>query len=156
MVRRVAMISVRRKIRWSSALQRRYVRSVAGYAAGTTFLALHGDFVRISSLSENPARRSAQPGCLGGPSRRPLGTVRSPPQSCSVLVNHGMLMGGCCCSTGNGRRQAHHQPGASLSPRDSCAAPGVGLRLLGSRLCRGFAGDRAAVRSKQQLPQSIP
>ena len=52
MVGAVAMISVRRKIPLVERLFNGAMYAVAGYAAGTTFLALHGDFVRISSLSE--------------------------------------------------------------------------------------------------------
>jgi putative nucleotidyltransferase with HDIG domain len=90
MVGAVAVISVRRKIRLVERLFNGAMYAVAGYAAGTTFVALHGQFVPISSL----------PDVLHGV---PLHNVSGPfemslkPFAAAaivhVLVNHGLLWG---------------------------------------------------------------
>ena len=89
MIGAVALISVRRRVPLVERLFNGAMYAVAGYAAGTTFLALHGHFIPMSSLSDvlRGVHLSAN---VSNSFQMSLGPFAAAAMV-HVLVNHGML-----------------------------------------------------------------
>jgi hypothetical protein len=92
MVGAVAVISVRRKIRLVERLFNGAMYAVAGYAAGTTFLALHGHFAHISSPTTLLHGVQLSPNVSNSFPQMALAPFAAA-AVVHVLVNHGLLWG---------------------------------------------------------------